>query len=494
MDAWSRRRLLQAAGTGFGIAVAGCQSDGADADGTATDAVSPTDDGDDPTNTAGTGTNRSVHVLTDYAGESWESRWEEQLVPAFDSELGIEVDVEYLGMSIAQEKRQRVESLLDEGAPPDAVTANLWDEDVGYFLANGMLSPVSGAVEDVQDAVGPLVGTPARVRGEYYVAPHALLADTIHYRTDVLAEYGLDSPHTLETLAHNARVIDEEAEDLDGFAFPRDGIVHRFFTLALNAHGGHLWRWTDGDGSDPTVWFPDARVRETLEYLRTLAPHAGDTRDTDSSDDPYVAYGRGAAAQAHTINALGAGVAASLGNDGIVESTALLPFPTHGDRTPVARLRPIHDGVMAFDFDGTADAALADVVEYLYRDPERAGTYYDEVHGTLRLPAWEGVFDSSAYRTQPAFERRPHLHDLVRTVGEDVAPLAPASDDLVVTPATLYAEGRHRFPPAIEAAIVGDREIGPAIREARTVLAETLAEGRRLVRNKFRSGATQTEG
>lgn len=478
MDRPTRRRLLHATGLGLGSLLAGCQGHEEVPDrpgGTATSAATTT-----PTTMADGSTvadgGTTVHLLTDYTGPDWNRRWEAELVPTVREDVGVRLDYEFLGLSIPHEKRQRVEGLRGEGRSPDALTSSLWAEDVGYFLARGWLDPVTEAVRAVGDGLGPLVGEPATVAGDHYVVPHGVQATTIHYRSDVLADLGLDPPTTLESLLHNARVIAEET-DMWGFAFPDDPpLVRRLVKLVLNAHGAHLWRWADGDRERAQVWFPQGPVRQTVEYVRELAETSWDPRDPSSPGPSYAEYAEGRAAQLLFLNAFGAEIAAEMGEDAVVEATELQPFPPKAGREPFARDQPGFDGFLAFA-DGDGRAAVDDVVEYLYRDPERVAGYY-EGFATQYLPAWRTVLDSDRYHDLPRFRAAPHVLELVEDLRERVLPLAPTSEQAVLTPATAAAERYGLFGQLLRDVRHEGRAVDPAVRDARERLVDALDQGR----------------
>lgn len=95
---------------------------------------------------------------------------------------------------------------------------------------------------------------------------------------------------------------------------------------------------------------------------------------------------------------------------------------------------------------------------------------------TRFLPAWERVAESESYRELERFRRHPHLLDLMDRVREEVVPLAPSSDRMVVTPATVYAEDGDAFRRLVQEVLIEDRPI----EDARDRLNERLRGSRRL--------------
>lgn len=480
-----RRRLLRGLAAGLGGLLAGCptptdrrttpSAPASSPEGTST----PTSTRREPTATP---TDGRVVILTDYAGEPWQDRWEGELAPRLEDELGIDVRPTYLGFSVANEIRSRVEWRIEEGDAHESVTGTLWTTDVGYLLAHGRFDPVTTTVEALTGRNGDLVGEPATVLGEHYVVPHGTYVDTIHYRADVLERLGLDQPDTLGTLLHNAEVLDGSGEVDHGFPVPTGAFPERFFKLILNAHGAHLWRRADGEDGEAEVWFPESEVRDALSYVRELAGYSPDPQE---SLQPHVDYLWGSVAQMHFLNGWGAGLAAyGDRGPGIARNTEIVPFPTKEGVEPFARSYPGFDGFAAVGEADNVPGLLA-VLRWMYADPERVARYY-EPRPARYVPPYAEVMETDAYRGIELFQRYPHLLELNRNVRDGIVPLEATSEELVLTPATAYAEDFGILRDMVRRVLVEGRTIEDAIGIARGALEWRLEEGRRIAGRRFR--------
>lgn len=436
-----------------------------------------------PTQTA----DRSVWLKLNVREQPVRKRWEEDIVPAVRNALGIDLELAFPcppGATCVRFSRVVRESITQkdsEWETPEGFTGTVARTDAGDFLARGWLDPVTATVDRIETRLGPMVGSPAVVDGEQYVLPQELRVPTIHYRSDLLADHGLDPPRTLETLLENTRVIEEADGPNHGFAMPGDSLFESFVALLLNAHGAYRWEWADRNDRVPAVAFPQAEATDAVRYLRQLGQYAVPVESLDADGGslgrPIQAYANGDTAQLFHVNAIGGGWAAALGNDTVVHSTGILPFPRKRDREATVREGSSHYGYFAL---GPADgrSALDDLFGYLYGDAERVPRR-SETHPTLSIPAWTDVLDSEHYRGHDRFEEYPHLWNLVETVRDDVARPGPA-DDAVLTPATVYADSGWQFQDLRRDVLDGDRSVEVAVRETRERLASRLADGRRL--------------
>lgn len=495
----TRRQLLHGLTTSLGGLLAGCSTPVERRTRSPSPVPTPTpEETPTPTLTPGeptaTPTDTPVHILTDYGQHGWGRIWERELLPAFERELGLTVEVthHWAGGGAVQ---QRIRTLLDADQPPESVTGQL-GAFADLLLIGGRYAPVTSAVDRLTSANGELVGEPATIAGEHYIVPYGTYTDTIHYRADILDRFGLDPPTTIEQLVHNSSVIERSGdENLHGFALPaaKRGQSEAWLKVFLNVFGAHLWQWDSQQREQAAVWFPAEKVRNVLELARNLDPsdHDSSSRNWGSSVRAWATGEESAGsssprfAMMYHLNAWGAGVAAQEGNHEIVQNTEILPLPTANAVTPFARGRPGFDGFSAINGADNLPGLFA-ALRYMFDNPDRAARYYSP--DPMRyLPAYSDIVETDTYQAIDLFREYPHLLDLNRKARDEIAPLEPSSKQVVMTPATFYAESFNITGQLMHQVIVEDRSIDPAIQDAREQLTQRLDEGQRLVEKHFDS-------
>lgn len=488
---YQRRRLLALTGAGLTAGIAGCTGgdngdgdDGSDGDdggdgsdgGNGADTTPDTDDGTPTPSTAG------IHLLTDYANEPWQSRWEDEIVPAFEDQTGIDVEVEYVGFHGTGE--DRLTTLLQSGEAPVTFTGNITQN--GDLLGQGHLAPTTDTVQTLIEQNGDLIAPGVTVRGDYYIVPHGRYMSTIHYRADILDQLGLDPPETLEQLLHNARVIDE-ADDVDarGFAMPgqKTGQSGTIYLILLYQYGANFYRWADKDAGVAEVWFPKDEAVEVLEYMRELAQYSPDPSQINWGPTLSLWAG-GRVAQAYSLNAWGAGVAASAGATAVAENTDLVPFPVKEGVEPFNGNR----GFAGYDGHSVIGSAenpegFKRLLEFMYSDPEESAKNY--ITEPMRmLPAYEDILEADTYQSASVFEEIPHLLDLNQKSLE-YGPLQPSGEDAVYSPAAVYTNRFFMIAEMVNQVLVAGRDPGPAFDEAKQLTVQRFQEGQQLVEENF---------
>lgn len=498
----SRRKLLQTLGVTLGASLSGCSESLQQPSPriqTKTPASETKSSTTPPRSTIETprATGETIKIFSGYCSRGWPAIWNETLIPLFE-DLDLDVEVTH-GCTSAAYPRRTIRTLIENGE------LESFDGDIGFagagdianeHFARGNLSPVTSTTDALTDANGDLVGEPATVFGENYVLPHGKFADTIHYRADVFDRFGLEPPTTIERLRHAASVIDDSDEERrNGFALSaaKTGQSEAWFKVFLNAFGSHFWRWANENHREAEVWFPEEEVRSTLELAADLARdipewHSDSPEDINWSgsaqlwaedgggDDPRFAM-------MYNLTTWGAGFAARAGKPDLVRNTDILPIPTTEDGDAFARGQLGFDGFLAVS-NGDNLPGLRTALEAMYRDPERAAQYYSPVPTEI-LPAYAAVMETDAYASIDVFEEYPRLLELNRRARDEIVPLEPSSEQMVMTPATVYAESFNITGELMYHVVVKDRSIAPAIQDARERLERRLQEGQRLAEKHF---------
>lgn len=427
-------------------------------------------------------TGEEIHILTDYSNEAWQAVWEEDLVPAFEGDLGLNFEAEFTGFSGTGE--QRLTTLIQAGNPPESFTAGI--TSVGDLLSQGQLAKTDHVTDYLVERSGDLVGTQYKYFGEGYVVPHGKYTGAWQYRTDILERLGLEIPETLDGILDNAKAIDEADEvEARGVIVPaqKTGKAETWMWTMLLGHGSHMFRWKDeGTMEEAEVWFPKEDVVPALEYARELAQYSVDPSSADwGSTLSFWAGGR--AAMQYHLNAWPAGVAAQAGNTAVAENTTITPIPNREGREAFARGVP--------GFDGHPTLTIADNVpgwftalRYMYGDPERAAKYY-AAEPTRFIPAYADIMDTDAYRSAEIFREVPNLLDLNLYARDEIAPRGVSSETLAVTPATTYVRRFWIKAEMMNQVVVAGRDPEKAWEDAHERHEKRLAEGKKKYRENY---------
>ena len=472
----TRRRMLTATGAGMAAGLAGCTGNGGQQE-TETTASPGGTDGGTGSNWIGElgDTGNEVHILTDYSNDAWQGIWENQLVPAFQDELGISsFNAEYVGFQGTGE--QRFTTLLQSGQAPESFTGGIGQ--IGDLFARGDAIATTNAVDQIKEGSGDTVGAALTYKGHNFVVPHGKYTSSIHYREDILEQLGLEPPETLSQYLENAKVIDESDEvEARGATSPapKAGQSTSWFELLLLAHGAWKYQWND-DETEAEIWFPKEEVVASLEYAKELAQYSPDPASVNwGSTLQYWAGNR--VAQMYQLNAWGAGVAASAGNTEIGANTGIVPFPTVEGTEPFARGAPGFDGHPAV---GLADnvPGLLKALTYMYEDPARAAPYYADAEPTRFIPAYRDIMEVDAYTNADIFQEVPNLLELNKKARDEIAPLEPSAKKIVFTPSTMYTDSFPIDAEMVNQVVVADRDPEAAYEDAKERYETRLEEGK----------------
>ena len=275
----SRRRWLALTGAGTFAGLAGCTGGGGGGgggdggDGGSGDGGGSSDggsgdggDGGDGGGTPDPADLPAVHVLTDYNNEAWQAQWEDELAPGFTEETGIEVRIEYSGMSGSQENR--LATLVQSGDPPGMNTSTF--DQVADLWSSDQLAEVTDVMDKVQSESGELISSPLTQNGKLWQVSHGYYTSVFTYRQDVYDELGLEVPEGIEEMIENARIIDESDLDIRGYglAGKKVGKAQDELQVLLSNMGtpGIGVRWKDGEvGGELEVHYPEKEVTQLLE-------------------------------------------------------------------------------------------------------------------------------------------------------------------------------------------------------------------------------------
>jgi multiple sugar transport system substrate-binding protein len=422
----SRRRWLALAGTGTVAGLAGCTGGGG---GSGDGGNGGNDGGGDGGGGGGDGGNGDggggtpdpaelppVHVLTDYNNEAWQAQWEEELVPGFTEETGIEVRMEYSGLSGQQENR--LATLIQSGDPPGMNTSTF--DQVADLWASDQLVDVTDVVEQVESVSGELISSPLTRDGKLWQVSHGYYTSVFHYRQDVYDELGLEVPESIEGMIENARIIDESDLDVRGYGLAGKKVgkaqdeLQTF--LANMGTSGIGVRWVDGEvGGELEVHYPEEEVTQLLEYFQQLAEYSPDPTGIGWAES-LGGWAGGRYAQQYNLNMWPAGVAASAGAETIAKNTGVAPIPRWKaggiSKDENWQYDPTPDGHHVFA-NSENPRGTQRFLEYVYGDEISRTAELYEAEPTRFLPNYADVLASDAYQGFDYWEEYPsHLEGL----------------------------------------------------------------------------------
>lgn len=410
-----RRGALRWASGGLVAALAGCPADGT-GDGRGTPTAEPSAGESGP----------RVDFETDYWSTAWQRLWTDELVPAFRSETGIEVNAYY-----PTGDRISLERALRTGRAPDIKTTRF--THLLDVLSAANLQPVASITESAAARNGDLLATP-HGGDDHPLLPHGYYADVFQYREDVYEDLGLSRPTSFRGVLENARAIDESDLPVRGYglAATRTGKSRDEFQAYLARMGvspiGLRWRDPDAKNELEVHW-PEAEIVTLLQFFADLARYSPDPTGIDWSDTFRLYLNDEVAQQYHLNNwMVGVGVREhsdrfDLSPESIVEKTGLTPMP-YWEAGGIGRgdawvWEPLLDGHVIFGVGDNIPGAKR-WLEWLYADdPSRTGTLYT-VEPLRLLPAYEGVLNTETYRTAPLFREWPGLHDRTRYIQQAI--------------------------------------------------------------------------
>lgn len=414
-DGTTRRSVLGGVGAGVAGALAGCLGGG---------------------NGDGGG---ELHILTDLSGDQWEPYWEEELIPSWEEQSDVPINLEFAGFEGTGE--QRLAALMQAGDPPEfyhATTAEL-----GELINQGMTLDVTDVVEDLQSQWGdalfdhtlqPLVGDRD---DEFHSIPHGVyIGGCLNYRADVYEDLGLEVPETWDELRENARAIDEaggEWEEMRGWALPGApaGKSGSDFSNWLYNSGGLVWE--EGGGNEVELAFDEQYVLPVLEMLQDMAEYSPDPSAVDwGTTIEYWIAGR--MGQCFMNNAWLCGPAYFAGAEEVALNTeqALIPL-RNDDVDPHTRGWILVNGTPIIDGSSNPDEAR-EFKRYMY-GPERH-VEVSLMEPMRFLPPYEEIMETDAYQSADVFQledgeflrKNQHVMDEIVPELDVEIPSTPASN------------------------------------------------------------------
>jgi len=469
-DNLDRRRFIGALGAGAATVAAGCSgtTDGEDESGEASQ-TETTENVDE------------IHLLMDYASDPWQTRWREEIIPKFEEESGVPVNMEFTGFQGTSE--QRLQTLIQSGEFPNSYQGST--EETADIIAGGNAVPVTDVNEDTQETNGEFAFDPSLItyEGEQWYVPHLIYATgTISYRIDIFDELGLDPAETWSELLSNAEAIDNDGNadargyNVGGTKTGQSGVE---LETLLRCAGGGVFRWKTEAQEEAEVWFDEDRVIETLEFMQQLAQYSPNpTKTTWTQSLKYWAAGQ--VGQCFFLGAWPAGVAESADVSSVAQNTDITPLPVKEGADPIDRGYISPDSATLFDTDGSE--ATKEFFRYLYGSEERV--IENLLMQPMRsFPAHEGILEKDAYRNADVFQKYDgHLYDLNQKVRDEVLPKLSNPE----RPTTLATEYAGRFPILAETVnnvlAVGETPKS-AYDKARPRLEQRLQEGKEMAQN-----------
>jgi len=488
-DTVNRRKYLAFLSGGATVALAGCTGggggdggggDGGDGGGDGADGGDGGSDGGDGED--GGSESTPIHIVTDYASEEWQTKWEDELIPNFEEETGHETNLEYIGIGTSAENR--FATLIQSGDYPELHTQNFYA--ISDLYAQGLLAPVGETNSAIEETAGNIfVPLFQNQNGEPMGVPHGYYTLTFIYRQDIYDQLGLSVPTTWDELLSNAQTIHESNEvDTTGIAVPaaQNDYAKRFVRMLYRLAGGRLFEY--GDDENVQVAFSQEPAIETLEFMEEAMQYSPDPSSVNwGSAIEYWANGR----TAHLLHLNGWPIGASTGNPPIVEGSDIALPPTNGTPIEDLSLRTMFQlPEYWFVFDAAPETENAKTfLEWMYGTSlEQTISLYSQE--PLRfLPAYEDVMGATAYEEIQVFQDFPSTLEINRKIQNEIVPAyeGPEEDQIPYNGAVAYSERTNVMGQMANEYLVVGKDADTAYQEARSRFEELLAEGKEAIKN-----------
>ncbi|WP_440771551.1 ABC transporter substrate-binding protein [Natronorubrum sp. DTA28] len=410
-----RRRALQGIGVGAAGLLAGCLGGGDDDD--------------------------EIHVLTDFDGDDWENHWDDVLIPAWEEQSDVPIEVEYTGFQGTGE--QRLATLMQSGDAPEFYHATT--SEIGDLINQGLTRQVDDVVDDLEDEWGdalfkytlqPMTGDRD---DETHSIPHGVyVGGCFNYRSDVYEALDLEVPETWDELLANAEAIDEaggDFEEMRGFGIPGqpDGKAGSDFSNWLYNSGGDVWQ---ENGGDIELWFDEEHVMPVLEMLEELAEYSPDPSSLNWSETIEYWIG-GRFGQCFMNNAWLCGPTIGTPAEPIGLATEQALIPTRDGADPITRGWVLVNGTPIIEGSSNPEEA-GDFKRLMYGADHHVDVSL--VEPMRFIPPYEDIIEDEEYRSAEVFE----MHDGAFLAKNEyiMEELVPEMDspEVVSSPETLHVQ------------------------------------------------------
>lgn len=196
----------------------------------------------------------------------------EPLIPEFEAESGIDVDVETFA---EQQARDRIQLNLQSKSDAMDVYMTLPSREGPLFTSSGYYEPLdeylaAAPAEYEADDFSPGAMAGMAVEDTTVAVPVNVEGPVLYYRTDLFEEWGLEPPTTVDDLLSTAAAIKEQDTDVVPITL-RGAAAPLPFTFGPFFHGEGL-EWTDEDG---TPNFDEPGAVQAIQDYATLARDFG---------------------------------------------------------------------------------------------------------------------------------------------------------------------------------------------------------------------------
>lgn len=228
---------------------------------------------------------------------------------------------------------------------------------------------------------------------DYLAVPISAYVQGIWVNTSLLAEKGMDVPHTWDEILAVAKAFSDPANKQYGIAMPTENanFSEQSFSQFALSNGANIF---DAEGN---VIMDCPEMLEALEFYKELAQYTmpGSNGTTEVKD----AFMGGNAVMAIYSTAL---LNSLIGSDMIDNIAFVLPEKTSAAAFSVGRGMAISSGLS----DAEREAAIT-FVSFLYRDDVYVKWLSQNAGGFL--PILDGVFESDTYTSQEKVQKFSHL-------------------------------------------------------------------------------------
>lgn len=196
----------------------------------------------------------------------------EPLIPEFEEETGIEVNVQTFA---EQQARDRIQLNLQSQSSSMDVYMTLPSREGPLFAESGYYEPLddylaSAPAEYAADDFSRGAIEAMKVDGTTYAVPINVEGPVLYYRSDLFDEWGLTPPETVGELLDTAAAIADEDPSITPITL-RGAAAALPFTFGTFIHGNGV-EWTDGQNA-PT--FDEPGAVEAIEQYAALARDYG---------------------------------------------------------------------------------------------------------------------------------------------------------------------------------------------------------------------------